>query len=220
MRLALSKGRILEETLPLLARVGVQLEEDSLTSRKLILATSRPDLDVIIIRATDVPTFVTHGAADLGVAGLDVLQDQGCESIYEPVDLGIACCKLMVAKPVGAKPVVGRPLKVATKFTQIAQDYFARQGQQVELIKLYGSMELAPLVGLADCIVDVVDTGRTLAENGLEPTELIMPVSSRLIVNKAAYKLKFHPIKALIEQMRSLCSGAVASVHEDKLGVS
>lgn len=195
--IALSKGRILDETLPLLKQAGIELTEDPGKSRKLIFETTQPGVNILIIRATDVPTYVEYGAADMGVAGKDVLMEHGGEGLYEPVDLKIAACKLMVATPVNAPPVVGR-LKVATKFVNIARRYYAEQGIQAEVIKLYGSMELAPLVGLADHIVDVVDTGNTLKANGLEPTELISPITSRLIVNKAAMKMKHQRIQALV----------------------
>lgn len=195
--IALSKGRILDETLPLLKRAGIELNEDPAKSRKLIFDTTQAGVNILIIRASDVPTYVEYGAADVGVAGKDVLMEHGSQGLYEPLDLKIAACKLMVAAPVNAPPVVGR-LKVATKFVNIAKRYYAEQGVQAEIIKLYGSMELAPLVGLADRIVDVVDTGNTLKANGLEPTELISLISSRLIVNKAAMKMKHQRIQSLI----------------------
>ncbi|HEY9134605.1 MAG TPA: ATP phosphoribosyltransferase [Pseudomonadales bacterium] len=195
--IALSKGRILDETLPLLKRAGIALNEDPAKSRKLIFDTTQAGVNILIIRASDVPTYVEYGAADVGVAGKDVLMEHGSQGLYEPLDLRIAACKLMVAAPVNAPPVVGR-LKVATKFVNIARRYYAEQGVQAEIIKLYGSMELAPLVGLADRIVDVVDTGNTLKANGLEPTELISQISSRLIVNKAAMKMKHQRIQSLI----------------------
>jgi len=198
--IALSKGRILEETLPLLADAGIELLEDPSKSRKLIFPTTQDDVNIVIIRATDVPTFVEHGAADVGIAGKDVLMEHGANGVYEPLDLNIACCKLMVAAKVDAQPVTGR-MKVATKFVNIARDYFAQMGRQVDVVKLYGSMELAPLVGLSDCIVDVVDTGNTLRANGLEPTELIAIISSRLIVNKASMKTKHNTISTLIERL-------------------
>ncbi len=199
--IALSKGRILDETLPLLKQVGIELTEDPAKSRKLIFDTTQTGINILIIRATDVPTYVEYGAADMGVAGKDVLMEHGSEGVYEPVDLKIAACKLMVAAPVNAPPVVGR-LKVATKFVNIAKRYYAEQGIQAEIIKLYGSMELAPLVGLADRIVDVVDTGNTLRANGLEPTEFICPVSSRLIVNKASMKMKHQRIQGIVSSLQ------------------
>ncbi|MFW6021239.1 MAG: ATP phosphoribosyltransferase, partial [Guyparkeria sp.] len=186
---ALSKGRIFKETLPLLASVGIEPLEDPDTSRKLILETSDPSVRLLILRASDVPTYVQHGAADIGVAGKDVLMEHGGEGLFELVDLRIAQCKLMVAGKPGALDRAGR-IRVATKYTRSAESYFADRGRQIELIKLYGSMELAPLVDLGDCIVDVVDTGNTLRANGLEPLEHIAEISSRLIVNRAAQKLK------------------------------
>ncbi|MEN8259539.1 MAG: ATP phosphoribosyltransferase [Pseudomonadota bacterium] len=200
LTIAVSKGRIYEEALPLLANAGIVPAEDPKKSRKLILPTNRDDVHLVIIRATDVPTFVEYGAADLGIAGKDVLLEHGAESLYEPLDLGIARCNLMTAGPKGGPPAKGR-MRVATKYVKTAQRYFAEKGIQAEIIKLYGSMELAPLVGLADCIVDLVDTGNTLRANGLEPHELIMPISSRLIVNKAAMKMKHEAIKDLIRHL-------------------
>ncbi|MDH5784567.1 MAG: ATP phosphoribosyltransferase [Chromatiales bacterium] len=200
LTIALSKGRIFKETLPLLAHAGIVPKDDPETSRKLILDTSQDDVKLVIIRASDVPTYVEYGAADIGVAGKDVLMEHGGEGLYEPVDLDIARCRLMTAGPVGMKEPVGR-LKVATKFVNSTRRYYAEQGRQVEIIKLYGSMELAPLVGLADLIVDLVDTGNTLKANGLEPLEHIADVSSRLVVNKAAMKMKHARVKAFIAQI-------------------
>jgi ATP phosphoribosyltransferase len=197
LTIAVSKGRIYEEALPLLAEAGIVPTDDPKTCRKLILNTTRPDVQLVIIRATDVPTFVEYGAADLGIAGKDVLIEHGAESLYEPLDLGIARCRLMTATRKDAPPITGR-VRVATKFVKIAQRYFASIGIQAEIIKLYGSMELAPLVGLADCIVDLVDTGNTLKANDMEPRELIMNISSRLVVNKAAMKMKNADIAELI----------------------
>jgi ATP phosphoribosyltransferase len=199
LTIAVSKGRIYEDALPLLAEAGIVPTDDPKTCRKLILATTRPDVQLVIIRATDVPTFVEYGAADLGIAGKDVLIEHGAESLYEPLDLNIACCRLMTAAHKDAPRLSGR-IRVATKYVKIAQSYFASQGIQAEIIKLYGSMELAPLVGLADCIVDLVDTGNTLRANDLEPRELIMNISSRLVVNKAAMKMKHEAISALLTQ--------------------
>ena len=196
--LALSKGRILNETLPLLASTGIQLTEDHNQSRKLILPTNHPLLNIVVIRATDVPTFVEHGAADLGVAGKDVLMEHGGNGLYELLDLHISRCKLMVARPMDRMACVGR-MKIATKFVNITKQYFAEKGRQVDVIKLYGSMELAPLVGLAHGIVDVVDTGNTLRANRLEPSELIAHISSRLVVNKAAFKVKHAAINSLVQ---------------------
>ena len=195
--IAVSKGRIYEDALPLLAAAGIVPIDDPKTCRKLILATTRPDVQLVIIRATDVPTFVEYGAADLGVAGKDVLLEHGAEGLYEPLDLKIAGCRLMTATHKDAPELSGR-IRVATKYVKIAQSYFASKGIQAEIIKLYGSMELSPLVGLADCIVDLVDTGNTLKANDLEPRELIMDISSRLVVNKASMKMKHSAITDLI----------------------
>jgi len=200
LTIALSKGRIFKETLPLLAAAGIVPIDDPETSRKLILDTQQPDVKLVIIRATDVPTYVQYGAADLGVAGKDVLLEHGGEGLYEPLDLNIARCRLMVAGHPGHQPRLSRP-RIATKYPNTARRWFADQGRQVEVIKLYGSMELAPLVGLADYIVDVVDTGSTLKANGLAPLEHIADISSRLIVNKAAMKMKHARIKAVMAQM-------------------
>jgi ATP phosphoribosyltransferase len=199
LTIAVSKGRIYEEALPLLEEAGITPIDDPKKCRKLILQTSRDDVQLVIIRATDVPTFVEYGAADLGIAGKDVLLEHGAESLYEPLDLNIACCRLMTAAPKDAPDISGR-IRVATKYVKTAQRYFAGRGIQAEIIKLYGSMELAPLVGLADCIVDLVDTGNTLKANGLEPRDLIMNISSRLVVNKAAMKMKYQAIQPLLEQ--------------------
>lgn len=199
LTIAVSKGRIYEEALPLLAEAGIVPIDDPKTCRKLILQTTRDDVQLVIIRATDVPTFVEYGAADLGIAGKDVLLEHGAEGLYEPLDLGIACCRLMTATRKNAPPISGR-VRVATKFVKIAERYFASLGIQAEIIKLYGSMELAPLVGLADCIVDLVDTGNTLKANDMEPRDLIMNISSRLVVNKAAMKMKNAAIAELLAQ--------------------
>jgi ATP phosphoribosyltransferase len=198
LTLAVSKGRIYQEALPLLARIGI-VPSESPDSRRLLLPTSHPEVRLLIIRAADVPTYVEYGAADLGIAGKDVLVEYGAEGLYEPLDLKIARCRLMTASPLG-QTLSGSRLKVATKYVNIAKRYFAERGIQAEVIKLYGSMELAPLVGLAQCIIDLVDTGNTLRANGLEPRDLILEVSSRLIVNKAAMKIKHRAIKALISE--------------------
>jgi len=198
LTIALSKGRIFKETLPLLAKAGIEPTDDPETSRKLILGTTRPDVRLVVIRASDVPTYVQYGAADLGVAGKDVLMEHGGADLYEPLDLNIARCRMMVAGPVPAAPIHGR-MRIATKYVNATRRHFAAQGTQVEIIKLYGSMELAPLVGLADRIVDLVDTGNTLRANGLAPLEHIADISSRLVVNKAAMKMKHATIKALID---------------------
>src|SRR5699024_180191 len=198
--LALSKGRILDDTLPLLAAAGIEPEEDPASSRKLVFDTNHDGLRLLVIRATDVPTFVAYGAADLGVAGKDVLLEHGGADLYEMLDLGIARCRLMTAGCPGAlASAAHRPLRVATKYVETTRNWFARAGRQVEIIKLYGSMELAPLVGLADVIVDLVDTGNTLRANGLEPFECIEDISARLVVNKAAQKMKQQRIDELLQ---------------------
>ncbi|MFN4263103.1 MAG: ATP phosphoribosyltransferase [Thioalkalivibrionaceae bacterium] len=206
--LALSKGRILEQTLPLLAAAGIEPADDPERTRKLILDTSRDDVKLVIVRATDVPTYVQYGAADLGVAGKDVLMEHGGAGLYEPLDLNIARCKLMVAGAAGTD-LQRDGLRIATKFVRVTEQFYARKGRQVEIVKLYGSMELAPLVGLADAIVDLVDTGNTLRANGLEPLEHIATISSRLIVNQAALKMKHERISTLIADL----SAAVAAAH-------
>ncbi|MBF0217953.1 MAG: ATP phosphoribosyltransferase [Gammaproteobacteria bacterium] len=203
LRLALSKGRIFDDTLPLLAHAGIYPLDDIDKSRKLILDTNLPEVKLVIIRATDVPTYVEYGAADLGVAGKDVLLEHGGEGLYEPLDLQIARCRLMVAGRKGDKttPLNGGRLKIATKFVNSTRHYYASRRQQVEIIKLYGSMELAPLVGLADRIVDLVESGNTLKANGLEPLEHIMDISARLVVNKASMKMKHQKIRPLIARI-------------------
>lgn len=205
--LALSKGRIFEETLPLLAAAGIQVTEDPEKSRKLILPTTRGDVRVVLVRATDVPTYVEHGGADLGVAGKDVLIEHGGDNLYQPLDLNIAKCRMSVAVRAdfdyAAAVKQGSRIRVATKYTTIARQHFADKGVHVDLIKLYGSMELAPLTGLADAIVDLVSTGSTLKANKLVEVEHIMPISSRLVVNQAALKLKREPIRQLIEAFQS-----------------
>ncbi|OUR64908.1 ATP phosphoribosyltransferase [Methylophaga sp. 42_25_T18] len=201
LTLALSKGRIYQETLPLLKAAGIEPIDDPETSRKLILDTTQPDVRLIIVRASDVPTYVEYGGADIGIAGKDVLLEHPDAELYEPVDLKIACCKLMTAGRVNDEVKTGR-LKVATKFVESTRRFYAEKGQQVEIIKLYGSMELAPLVGMADRIVDVVDTGNTLRANGLEPMEHIADISSRLVVNKASMKTKHARIQRFINQIR------------------
>jgi ATP phosphoribosyltransferase len=201
LTIALSKGRIFDQTLPLLAQASIVPGEDPETSRKLILETSNPRVRLVIIRASDVPTYVQYGAADLGVAGKDVLMEHGAEGLYEPLDLKIARCRMMVAGPAQSQPVEGR-LRIATKYVRCAERHFAAQGRQVEIIKLYGSMELAPLVGLADRIVDLVESGGTLKANGLIPLEHIADISSRLVVNKAAWKMKHATVTALLGVLR------------------
>ena len=209
--LALAKGRIYEETLPLLAAAGIEPTEDAEASRKLILATRRADLRLILVRAADVPTYVQYGAADLGVAGRDLLAEHGGQGLYQPLDLGIARCRMAVAVPEGfdyaAAVKQGARLRVATKYIVTAREHFAAKGVHVDLIKLYGSMELAPLVGLADAIVDLVDTGNTLRANKLKVVEEIAAISSRLIVNPASLKLKREAIAPLIEAFRKASRG-------------
>jgi len=201
LKIALSKGRIFKESLPLLAKAGIIPADDPETSRKLILDTNQEHIKLVIIRATDVPVYVDYGAADIGIAGKDVLLEYNGEGLYEPLDLKIARCKLVVAGKVGMDMPQGR-LRIASKFVNIARRHYAKQGKQVEIIKLYGSMELAPLVGLADYIVDVMDTGNTLKANGLEWKEDIETnISSRLVVNKAAMKIQHKRIHRLIEQI-------------------
>ena len=199
--IAVSKGRIFDESLQMLAKMGISIVQQDIDERKLILQTNKPDIRLLIIRAADVPTYVQYGSAELGIAGKDVLMEFSGDGIYEPLDLGIAKCKLMVAGVAG-KTSENRRLRVATKYLQSTRQYFASKGQQVELIKLYGSMELAPMLGLADCIVDLVATGQTLKANGLEPIEHIADISSRLIVNKAAMKIKSATLKPLIEEFK------------------
>jgi len=197
LTIALSKGRILEQTLPLLKKAGLEIADEELNSRKLILDTNLDDVKVIIIRATDVPVFVQHGAADMGIAGKDVLLEHGSNGLFEMLDLGIAKCKLMVAAK-SENYLQGSILKVATKYVNSAKQYFEKKGQPCEIIKLYGAMELAPVVGLSHCIVDLVDTGNTLKANGLIPLDHIEDISSRLVVNNASFKTKNTDIKSWI----------------------
>lgn len=199
--LAISKGRILEDTVPLLQSMGMAPVEDLNKTRKLLIDTENPNVRVVVIRATDVPTYVQYGAADLGIAGKDTLMESQGEGLYELLDLDICKCKLMVAGK-SELPDPGTRLKVATKYVHSAQQYFAQQGKQVEIIKLYGSMELAPLTGLADLIVDLVDTGNTLRANGLQPLEHIEDISSRLVANRASLKVRFDTIQDIVEQFR------------------
>jgi ATP phosphoribosyltransferase len=205
--LALSKGRIFDETLPLLRAAGIEVTEDPERSRKLILPTTSPEVCVVLVRATDVPTYVQHGGADLGVAGLDILLEHGGQGLYQPLDLRIAKCRMSVAVRAdfdyAAAVKQGSRIRVATKYTSVARDHFADKGVHVDLIKLYGSMELAPLTGLADAIVDLVSTGSTLKANALVEVERIMDISSRLVVNQAALKLKREPIRRLIQAFES-----------------
>jgi ATP phosphoribosyltransferase len=203
LTLALSKGRIFEETIPLLEAAGIMVTEDPETSRKLILPTNDPHVRVIIVRASDVPTYVQYGAADFGVAGKDVLHEHGGEGLYQPIDLNIANCRMSVAVQAGFnyENAVrhGARLRVATKYVQTAREHFAAKGVHVDLIKLYGSMELAPLVGLSDAIVDMVSTGNTLRANNLVEVEHIMEISARLVVNQAALKLKREQLQPILD---------------------
>ncbi len=201
LTIALTKGRILKETLPLLAQAGIEPLEDISKSRKLIFATNQERVRLLILRGSDVPTYVKFGSADMGVAGKDTLMESGSEGLYEPVDLGIARCRLMTAAVKGVKTPPGR-IKVATKYVNVAKQYYAALGRQADIIKLYGAMELAPIMDLADEIVDIVDTGNTLLANGLEPREHIADISSRLVVNKASMKMKHEQIQAVIDAVR------------------
>ena len=202
--IALTKGRILQETLPLLLTAGIEPLEDVTTSRKLLFETGEPGVQLLIMRGSDVPTYVRFGSADMGIAGKDLILEGGSEGFYEPLDLNIARCKMMTAVPIQSREISGR-LRVATKFTNIAKQFYAERGQQVELIKLSGALELAPSLGLADAIVDIVDTGKTLKANGLVPQDKIADISSRVIVNKAAMKIK----TALIQKVLTNLSEAV-----------
>ena len=209
--IALTKGRILKETLPLLARAGIEPLEDVHTSRKLVFDTSHSKVRLVIIRGTDVPTYVRHGAADLGVVGKDILLEHGAEGLYEPLDLGIARCRLMTAGRVGWKSDQAR-IRVATKFVNITRRHFARQGVHADVIKLYGAMELAPIMNLAELIVDIVDTGNTLKANGMEPLEEIAAISSRLVVNKAAMRSRHAIIQRVIDDLAQIVSQQSAGV--------
>jgi ATP phosphoribosyltransferase len=202
LTLALSKGRILEDSAPLLDRLGLA-PAGGLNERLLRLPSRDPEVQLLIIRPADVPTYVEHGAADLGIVGKDVLMEHGGEALYEPLDLGFAECRLVVAAPKARRRRQGR-LRVATKYPELTLRHFGARGEQVEIIKLYGSMELAPLVGLADVIVDLVDTGNTLRANGLVELETIAPISARLIVNKAAMKMKHAAIRRWLDRFRKL----------------
>lgn len=198
LTIALTKGRILDETLPLLAAANIHPLEDMEKSRKLVFETNRADVRLLLLRGADVPTYVQFGAADMGISGKDTLMENGAEGLYEPLDLGIARCKLMTAGVKGKATPAGR-IRVATKYVNVAKQYYAGLGRQIDVIKLYGAMELAPIMNLADEIVDIVDTGNTLRANGLEPREFIADISSRLIVNKASMKMKHKAIQAIID---------------------
>lgn len=207
LTIALTKGRILKETLPLLACAGIEALDDISSSRKLVFETSRDDVQLVILRGTDVPTYVRYGAADMGVVGKDILMEHGSDGLYEPLDLGIARCRLMTAGPVGWQGT-GARIRVATKFVNITREYFARQGVHADLIKLYGAMELAPFMNLADLIVDIVDTGNTLRANGMEPRDEIAVISSRLVVNKAAMRSRYTAITEIIGELTTIVAEA------------
>ena len=215
--LALSKGRIFDETLPLLKAAGIEVLEDPETSRKLILPTNQTGVRVVLVRATDVPTYVEYGGADLGVTGKDTLIEHGGQGLYQPLDLQIAKCRMSVAVRADFDYATavksGSRLKVATKYTNIAREFFAQKGVHVDLIKLYGSMELAPLTGLADAIVDLVSTGSTLKANHLIEVERIMDISSRLVVNQAALKLKQAPIRPILDAFASPSATSFAAKY-------
>ena len=221
LTIALSKGRIFDETLPLLAAAGIAPAENPATSRKLIIGSNSPNVRFIIVRASDVPTYVQHGAADLGVAGKDVLLEHGGEGLYQPVDLGIGRCRMVVAAKAGfdyeGALKRGARLSVATKYVATAREHFAAKGMHVDLIKLYGSMELAPLVGLADAIVDLVSSGKTLKANNLVAVEDIMPISARLIVNPASLKLKRDAVKPVLD---AIAGSAVCATGGAPAGVA
>ena len=203
--IAVSKGRIYDDAMPLLAKLGIVPIDDPNSTRKLVLETNQPNIRLLVIRATDVPTYVERGAAELGIAGKDVLMEYSGDGLYEPIDLGIAKCRMMLAGLKDAMPILDRP-RVVTKYTNITKNYFAERGQQVEIIKLYGSMELGPVLGLSDWIVDLVDTGNTLKANGLVTLEHIADISSRLVVNKAAMKMKNATIKPMLDQLSDIVS--------------
>lgn len=207
LTIALTKGRILKEALPLLARAGIEPLDDISGSRKLVFETNRSDVQLVVLRGTDVPTYVRHGAADMGVVGKDILMEQGAEGLYEPLDLGIARCRLMTAGPVGWQSN-GARIRVATKFINITREYFARQGVHADLIKLFGALELAPIMNLADLIVDIVDTGNTLRANGMEPLQEIAAISSRLVVNKAALRYRYTAITRIIDDLAKVVEEA------------
>jgi len=202
--IALTKGRILAETLPIFEKAGIVPSEDISRSRKLIFDTNHPDIRLVILRGSDVPTYVEFGAADVGVAGKDTLMEHGGNGIYEPLDLGIARCRLMTAGLKNSPVSNSRRIKVATKFVNTAKRFYAAQGRQADIIKLYGAMELAPIMNLADEIVDIVDSGNTLKANGLEPREHIADISTRIIVNKASMKMKHTPIQELLDKLAAV----------------
>jgi len=212
--LAVSKGRILEQSLPLLAKLGIHPEEDPRTSRKLVFTTSDPGIRLIIIRASDVPTYVEYGGADIGIAGKDVLMEYGGEGLYEPLDLHICRCRLSLAGPEKAGTLSDRA-RVATKYVNTTRDYFSAQGRQVEIIRLYGSMELAPVLGLADLIVDLVESGNTLRANGLSELDVIAEISARLVVNKGAMKMKRERGRPFISRLAGLIGNRNSGTRSD-----
>ena len=211
LTIALTKGRILDETLPLLAAANIHPVENMEKSRKLVFETNRADVRLLLLRGADVPTYVQFGAADMGISGKDTLMENGAEGLYEPLDLGIARCKLMTAGVKGKETPAGR-IRVATKYVNVAKQYYASLGRQIDVIKLYGAMELAPIMNLADEIVDIVDTGNTLRANGLESREFIADISSRLIVNKASMKMKHKSIQAIIDPIANVISKQAVNV--------
>jgi len=206
--IALTKGRILEEVLPLLEKAGIIPAEDINNSRKLIFESNLPDVQIMVIRGSDVPTYVELGSADVGITGKDILMENGSDGFYEPLDLKLATCRMMTAAPVNQAETPKR-LRVASKFVNIAKNYFSEHGRQVDIIKLNGALELAPIMGLADCIVDIVDTGKTLKANGLEPKEHIEDISTRVIVNKASMKIKHNRVQSLLERLGDAVGGRV-----------
>lgn len=203
LTIALNRGRILKECLPLLKAAGIEPAEDLDASRKLVFETRAGDHTLVVMRGSDVPTYVEYGAADVGIVGKDTLMEYGGSGFYERLDLRIGRCRLMTAAPVGAALDVG-PLRVATKFVNVARNYYEAQGRQVTIIPLSGAMEIAPLMDLADCIVDIVDTGNTLVANGLEARDTIAHISSRVIVNRASMKTRFDEVQALISRLRQV----------------
>ncbi len=206
--IALTKGRILEEVLPLLEKAGIIPAEDINNSRKLIFESNLPDVQIMVIRGSDVPTYVELGSADVGITGKDILMENGSDGFYEPLDLKLATCRMMTAAPVNQAETPKR-LRVASKFVNIAKNYFSEHGRQVDIIKLNGALELAPIMGLADCIVDIVDTGKTLKANGLEPKEHIADISTRVIVNKASMKIKHNRVQSLLKRLGDAVGGRV-----------
>jgi len=204
--IALTKGRILEEVLPLLEKAGIIPAEDINNSRKLIFESNLPDVQIMVIRGSDVPTYVELGSADVGITGKDILMENGSDGFYEPLDLKLATCRMMTAAPVNQAETPKR-LRVASKFVNIAKNYFSEHGRQVDIIKLNGALELAPIMGLADCIVDIVDTGKTLKANGLEPKEHIADISTRVIVNKASMKIKHNRVQSLLKRLGDAVGG-------------